>query len=120
MPKFAVNFGVTFHESFTCSAQDFWRGNQALTVRRSTLDNVGSVGSPVTAPSRKSAIGAPLLGPGIALDISPIKTKRNRMVSDDFVRGVVQVPGRAGGDVPIWRAGAVRNLVEGVKRKLGQ
>jgi len=27
----------------------------------------------------------------IALDISPIKAKRDRMVSDDFVRGVVQV-----------------------------
>ena len=65
MPKFAVNFGVTFQESLTCSAQDFWRGYQELTVRRSTEPLV-------TAPSRKSAIGAPLFILGIAV-AEPVK-----------------------------------------------
>ena len=56
----------------------------------------------------------------IALDVSPIEPKSDRMMPECFVGCVVQVPSRARGDVPSRNSRAVRNLIKGIERKLRQ
>src|SRR5215475_10292876 len=67
-------------------------------------------------------IGTCLIGVlvNVALDVSPVETKSDCMMSKGFVCGVVQLPSWTSCDIPRWRPSAVRNLIEGCESKLRQ